>query len=169
MRRGSLFLPEVTMPLEELARHPRWAAAAQNNLGYALQRLGEREAGTARLEEAANAYRGRWRPALVAPAITWRKWRHSWRRGERSSRRVCFLKLKIPDATIWVRNAHLETRAKGWSVAWVTRAQRDAFALHNVLYVTLFFIGDPAARAHFLGDEGDLTRHSRKGCPRRRA
>ena len=58
MRRGSLFLPEVTMPLEELARHPRWAAAAQNNLGYALQRLGEREAGTARLEEAANAYRG---------------------------------------------------------------------------------------------------------------
>ena len=31
-------------------------AMTQNNLGNALQRLGERESGTTRLEEAVNAY-----------------------------------------------------------------------------------------------------------------
>ena len=34
----------------------QWAAA-QNNLGTALRTLGERESGTARLEEAVDAYR----------------------------------------------------------------------------------------------------------------
>jgi hypothetical protein len=34
----------------------RWWATTQNNLGGALQTLGEREAGTVRLEEAVAAY-----------------------------------------------------------------------------------------------------------------
>ena len=45
--------------LEERTRErvPLEWAGTQNNLGNALQRLGERESGTARLEEAVAAYR----------------------------------------------------------------------------------------------------------------
>jgi len=41
----------------ELGRAPRKWATTQNNLGNALRTLGERETGTARLDEAISAYR----------------------------------------------------------------------------------------------------------------
>ena len=51
--------------LEERTRErvPLDWAMTQNNLGTALRALGERESGTARLEEAVAAYRARWRSA----------------------------------------------------------------------------------------------------------
>ena len=42
--------------MDARARAARWATT-QNNLGTALSTLGERESGTARLEEAVAAYR----------------------------------------------------------------------------------------------------------------
>jgi len=54
-----LLRPPYRAALEEWtrARGPLQWAATQNDLGNALQRLGERESGTAQLEEAVAAYR----------------------------------------------------------------------------------------------------------------
>ncbi|MBL8437542.1 MAG: tetratricopeptide repeat protein [Zoogloeaceae bacterium] len=57
LRRAIRIYREVALPLAPRERVPRDWAATQNNLGTALQALGERESGTARLEQAVQAYR----------------------------------------------------------------------------------------------------------------
>jgi hypothetical protein len=47
-------------------RSPRDWATIQGGLGWALEHMGHREAGTARLEEAMHAYR-----AAMAPPSAW--------------------------------------------------------------------------------------------------
>ncbi len=48
---------KVVLPLAPRADRPNDWAMTQNNLGAALSSLGERESGTAKLEEAVAAYR----------------------------------------------------------------------------------------------------------------
>ena len=69
------------------ARLPLKWATTQNGLGSALLRIGTRESGTAKLEEAVAAYREAWNARSKRPYArgtsttwTWTRWRSYWER-----------------------------------------------------------------------------------------